>query len=140
MIAKGTPVEARVYPEITRQQLRDYAKASTDQNPIHLDDEAARSNGLSGVIVHGMLIAALVGNRAQEFQSESFKDLGGAAAWFISRFQIRFKAMTVPGESIRVGGQVKLVSEKEVVLDLKATNESGEIKTMGSVAFARMGA
>ncbi len=44
---------------ITRADLVAYAAASGDQNPIHQDDEVARSVGLPGVIAHGMYTMAL---------------------------------------------------------------------------------
>jgi len=39
---------------VDRERLRAYAEASGDRNPIHLDEDAARSVGLPGVIAHGM--------------------------------------------------------------------------------------
>lgn len=45
---------------LSRQDLRDYAEASGDHNPIHLDDTAAQALGLPGVIAHGMLTWARV--------------------------------------------------------------------------------
>src|SRR5690606_17496538 len=33
-----------------------YAAASGDDNPIHLDDDAARAGGLEGAIAQGMLV------------------------------------------------------------------------------------
>jgi acyl dehydratase len=44
---------------ITRVDLVRYAEASGDQNPIHQDEEVARSVGLPGVIAHGMYTMAL---------------------------------------------------------------------------------
>lgn len=44
---------------ITRADLVAYAEASGDHNPIHLDEEVARSVGLPGVIAHGMLTLGL---------------------------------------------------------------------------------
>lgn len=44
---------------ITREDLRAYADASGDHNPIHLDEEVALSVGLPGVIAHGMLTLGL---------------------------------------------------------------------------------
>lgn len=44
---------------ITRADLVAYAAASGDRNPIHLDEEVARSVGLPGVIAHGMYTLAL---------------------------------------------------------------------------------
>jgi len=39
----------------TKAQIADYAAASGDHNPIHLDDEFAKSVGLPGVIAHGLI-------------------------------------------------------------------------------------
>ena len=39
---------------VDRARLVDYAHASGDQNPIHQDEEFARSVGLQDVIAHGM--------------------------------------------------------------------------------------
>lgn len=46
---------------VRRADLVRYAAASGDANPIHLDDEVARSAGLPGVVAHGMLTMALAG-------------------------------------------------------------------------------
>jgi len=54
--AIGLPTQ--VYT-VTRADLVRYAAASGDQNPIHQDDEVARSVGLPGVIAHGMYTMAL---------------------------------------------------------------------------------
>ena len=45
---------------VTRADLVAYAEASGDHNPIHQDEEVARSVGLPGVIAHGMYTLALV--------------------------------------------------------------------------------
>ena len=44
---------------VTRADLVAYANASGDQNPIHQDEQVARSVGLPGVIAHGMYTMAL---------------------------------------------------------------------------------
>jgi acyl dehydratase len=51
-------LETRTYT-ITRANLVAYAEASGDHNPIHQDEEVARSVGLPGVIAHGMYTMAL---------------------------------------------------------------------------------
>src|SRR5205814_10420860 len=48
-------------PPITKMQLVKYAGASGDYNLIHTDDETARTVGLDGVIAHGMLSTASLG-------------------------------------------------------------------------------
>lgn len=42
----------------SRLDLVRYAAASGDYNPIHFDHESARTAGLDGVVVHGLLMAA----------------------------------------------------------------------------------
>ncbi|MFC6288073.1 MaoC/PaaZ C-terminal domain-containing protein [Nocardioides sp. GCM10027113] len=44
---------------VTREDLVRYAGASGDHNPIHQDEQVARSVGLPGVIAHGMFTMAL---------------------------------------------------------------------------------
>jgi acyl dehydratase len=51
-------LETKTYT-ITRADLVQYAEASGDHNPIHPDDQVARSVGLPGVIAHGMYTMAL---------------------------------------------------------------------------------
>ena len=51
-------LETRVFT-VTRDDLARYARASGDHNPIHQDDDVARSVGLPGVIAHGMYTMAL---------------------------------------------------------------------------------
>src|SRR3954464_15732163 len=48
----------RPFP-VPRAALVTYAGASGDHNPIHQDEEVARSVGLPGVIAHGMYTMAL---------------------------------------------------------------------------------
>ena len=51
---------------ITRADLVAYAAASGDHNPIHQDEQVARSVGLPGVIAHGMYTLALAARYVDE--------------------------------------------------------------------------
>ena len=62
-MAELTPT---TYP-VTRADLVAYAEASGDHNPIHQDDEVARSVGLPGVIAHGMYTLALAARYVDEW-------------------------------------------------------------------------
>ena len=110
-----------------RDQIAAYAKASGDMNPIHLDDDFARSVGLPGVIAHGMLqmgIAATVAAAAA----------GGPEK--LSRLAVRFAGMVVPGDTVtfsaeRAGGGK---------LDVKAVNQRGEaVLTKGVAEYRDLG-
>jgi acyl dehydratase len=62
----GTELELRTF-RVTRDDLVVYAAASGDHNPIHQDDEVARSVGLPGVIAHGMFTMALAARYVEEW-------------------------------------------------------------------------
>jgi acyl dehydratase len=70
--APGVPAGAREDEpreaafDVTADQAQRYAHASGDHNPIHLDDEAARSVGLPGRILHGLCTMALAGRAVAE--------------------------------------------------------------------------
>ena len=54
----GDTLEPKTFT-VTRADLVAYAEASGDHNPIHQDEQVARSVGLPGVIAHGMYTLAL---------------------------------------------------------------------------------
>jgi acyl dehydratase len=53
---RGEPVEHEYH--LPADQPARYAAVSGDDNPIHLDDAAARAAGLAGRVVHGMAVLA----------------------------------------------------------------------------------
>jgi len=75
----------------SKEQIAAYAEASGDHNPIHLDDEFARSVGLPGVIAHGMLQMGIAGTLAAEAA-------GGGDR--LRRLVCRFSGMVVPGDRV----------------------------------------
>lgn len=129
----GNPVSFIARPAITQGQLNAYAEASGDPNKIHLDEVVAKSMGLPGVIAHGMLSAAFIGERAQLVAQECLASRG----FKITRFQTRFKAMVLLGDQISVGGTVKEATDAKVVLELQAKNQKDELVTSGTVEFSR---
>lgn len=52
---------------VTRADLRRYAAASGDPNPVHLDDAVARAAGFEGVLAHGMLTMAFAGRAVEHW-------------------------------------------------------------------------
>src|ERR1700724_290815 len=84
-------------PPITKMQLVKYAGASGDYNLIHTDDETARTVGLDGVIAHGMLSMAFLG--------EYLCWLAGPES--VRRLSVRFNEMVRPGDTLTCRGGVK---------------------------------
>jgi acyl dehydratase len=124
----GQTIETVTLAPITREQLREYAAASGDFNPIHLDEEVARKNGLPGIIAHGMLIAGIIAECGRRAAGEG---------WTFTRLQNRFRAMTFLGDTLSISGSVKTVKEDILTIDLQARNQRGEVVTTGSATFSR---
>jgi acyl dehydratase len=73
----GGALPPQAYP-VTRADLVRYAHASGDHNPIHQDEDVARSVGLPGVIAHGMYTMALAARAVQTwFPGAEVVSLGG---------------------------------------------------------------
>jgi acyl dehydratase len=98
---------------VTRGQIAEYAEASGDQNPIHLDDDFARSVGLPGVIAHGMLQMGILATVAAD-------EAGGPSR--LRRISVRFAAMVVPGDTVTFTAS-RAAGDR---LDLAAVNQKGE--------------
>ena len=124
----------RPFPAINREQLRAYATASGDPNPIHLDEEKAKSVGLPGIIAHGMLISALIAIRAEDY----VKNESGLGKFRLLQYKSRFKAMVFLGDVPSIGGVVKDWDQEHLVLELKVKNQKDEVTTLGTVKFKRI--
>jgi acyl dehydratase len=105
----------------TREQISAYADASGDRNPIHLDDDFARTVGLPGVIAHGMLQMGLMATVAAEAAGGPDK---------LRRLYCRFAGMVVPGDTVTFTAEPLAAGR----LDLKAVNQKGEAVLTKSVA------
>jgi acyl dehydratase len=103
--------------KVTRDQIRAYADASGDHNPIHLDDGFARSVGLPGVIAHGMLGMAKLANFVVAYAGDHRR---------LRRLRCRFSGMVLPGDEITFSGRVAATEPGMVRLELEASNQKGE--------------
>ena len=121
----GEPIPSREL-RITREDLRRYAEASGDHNPIHLHDEAARALGLPGVVAHGMLTSALAIGVVAEWA-------GGADR--VLATSIRFAGpVVVPADEpavLAVSGTVRRVAEDGSSADVALAVTCGGAKVFG---------
>ena len=86
---EGTPTLA-VAMDVSVDQPARYAAASLDDNPIHLDDNVAKSAGLPSVILHGLCTMA--------FASKAVVDgLLDGRPERLSRLAVRFTRPVLPG-------------------------------------------
>src|SRR5256885_4108312 len=118
-----------VKPPITQEQLRRYAEASGDSNPIHLDEEAAHRVGLDSVIAHGMLSMAFLG----QFVTHHLAGIPGA---HLARLKVRFVHMVRLGDTLTCLGTIKARAptgdgHESIAIECWAQNQKGEKVTVG---------
>ena len=94
---------------VTAQDVKAYADAGGDQNPLHQDDAFARSVGFDGIIAHGMFT---MGHMAAAVVAWT----GDPAA--IVRISAQFRAPVFMGEEIVAGGRVAAVATDTATLQM----------------------
>jgi acyl dehydratase len=99
-----------------------YAGASGDFNPIHIDDEFARSVGLPGRILHGLWSMAQVA-RAQT------EAAGGPEK--LRRLSVQFRGMGLPEQEVVVTSTVREVGDDVAVVDAEARQGDSRIVRRG---------
>jgi len=86
---------------VTTERVEEYAEVSGDFNPIHMDDEFARTTQFGQRICHGMLVLAFVSEMMTLAFPESWRSGG--------RLRARFKAPVFLGETVTTFGEVVAV-------------------------------
>ncbi len=102
----ATPRAGDQIPElrrvVTREDVKAYADAGGDQNPLHQDDAFARRVGFPGILAHGMFT---MGHLAACLVAWA----GDPAA--VVRMTASFRAPVFMGEELVAGGRVRSVDE-----------------------------
>lgn len=103
----------------SREQIKAYADASGDQNPIHQDDDIARAVGLPGVIAHGMLNYGMLSRALTDWLGDPGR---------LRRLAVRFSNMVQPGDTVTCKGTVASVDEatETAVIDVWMENQRGQ--------------
>ena len=117
--------------KIREDQTRDFAEASNDPNPIHLDPEYASSMGLPGIIVHGLCSMAFCG--------KAFVDnvCDGDPARLAS-LKVRFSRPAQPGQTLSTRVYAPKTGEDGLkVYRFEARNDEGERIITHGVARVR---
>ena len=89
---------------VRRQDVKAYADASGDQNPLHQDDEFARSVGFPGIIAHGMFTMAHLTKVLTDW-------LGDPAA--LKSIKVQFRQVVYMDETLVAGGAIESLNEAD---------------------------
>tara|TARA_B110000014_G_scaffold256312_1_gene239264 strand:- start:606 stop:1034 length:429 start_codon:yes stop_codon:yes gene_type:complete len=111
----------------TTQQLVKYAGASGDFYQIHYDMEYAKNNNLPGVILHGALKNAFLGQLITDWIGNSGK---------LKILEVQYKGMDLPGTPVYAKGIVsKIIDENNINCDLWLETEDGNKTTIGKATI-----
>ncbi|MGO2113051.1 MAG: MaoC family dehydratase [Pseudoclavibacter sp.] len=123
--AEGTAFGPSNWREITQHDIDTYADLTGDDNPIHVDAEAAAASPFGTRIAHGMLTLGMVVRHLREIYR--ITDTGTGIVYGFNR--IRFPAPVPTGGRIRVRGTIADVTQidggVQVALDLVYELEGG---------------
>jgi acyl dehydratase len=107
----------------TTRQLVQYAGAQGDFYEIHYDQDFARSVGLPGVILHGLLKAAFLGQLVTDWLGDDGR---------LTAFEVSYRGIDRPGHPYRCRGRITRVEGKDVELEVWGEDEAGKRTTAGT--------
>lgn len=110
-------VPTATFGPLTRSMLSQYAEASGDNNPLHLDDAAARLAGHREVIGQGMLSMAFVGRWVTSWCS----------IIELQSLSSRFTATTPLGSRLTCRGHVVAARQDSVTVTYTVTIETSDV-------------
>jgi acyl dehydratase len=110
---------------VSDQDLKLFALVSGDVNPVHMDEEFAKTTPFGGRIAHGMYTGALV-------SAALAMELPGPGTVYLNQ-SLKFKAPVMINDTITVNLEVtaKRDDRKFVTLDCKITNQHGKVVAAG---------
>ena len=114
----------------TTRQLVQYAGAQGDFYEIHYDLPFAKSVGLPGVILHGLLKAAFLGQLVTDW-------LGDRGT--LKSFEVSYRGLDVPDRPYRCRGKVARVDGNQVELEVWGEDSDGNRTTLGKAIVEILG-
>jgi acyl dehydratase len=115
----------------TTQQLVRYAGASGDYYQIHYDKDFAQGTGLDGVILHGALKSAFLGQLITQWMGPQGN---------LKRLTCQYRGMDTPGRPVAVKGTVTRKYQQDgenlVDCDIWVENPEAQKTTPGSATVA----
>lgn len=114
------PVVSKV---VKREEVKAYADASGDQNPLHQDDSFAQSVGFPGIIAHGMFTMAHLTSALTGW-------LGDPRA--LRSIDVQFRAVVFMDETIAARGRIESADPSTKLATLSVWVEverAGQVQT-----------
>ncbi|MEK6335717.1 MAG: MaoC family dehydratase [Acidobacteriota bacterium] len=110
---------------ISDDDIRAFANATGDHNPLHLDEEFAKQTRFGKRVAHGMLSASLISAVIAD-------ELPGRGSIYLGQ-TLQFVAPVFPGDTVTARVTVTSIREDKPImkLDTVCTNQSDEVVIKG---------
>lgn len=125
-LAVGDTFEMVVADDLLRAQIAQYAGASGDFHPFHVDEVHAREHGFDGVFAHGMHTMGLTGRLVSA--------LAGDEA--IRNYTAEMRRQVWPGDRLTATATVAAIDAApetvEVTVNIATLNQHGDVVLTGT--------
>src|ERR1044072_704921 len=124
---------AEITKTIEQADIDAFARVTGDHNPVHVDEEVAKTTRFGKRIAHGMLTASLI-------SAVLANKLPGEGSVYLGQ-TLQFKAPVFPGDEITARVTVKEMREDKPILKLETVcvNQRGEVVIRGEATVLGRG-
>lgn len=125
----SAPEVAAVVLELTQPMLQQYADASGDHNPIHIDEAFAKTTPMGGTIAHGMLVLSAISRMMTAAFGEKWLSTG--------TLEVRFRAPARPGDTVTARAKpVDGAGEGRQRYSVECVNQKDDLLIAGTAEVA----
>jgi 3-hydroxybutyryl-CoA dehydratase len=116
---------AEITKTIEQKDIQAFAAVTGDHNPVHLDEEFAKTTRFKQRIAHGMLTASLI-------SAVLANKLPGEGSVYLGQ-TLQFVAPVFPGDEVTARVTVKEIREDKPIVKLETIcfNQRGEVVIRG---------
>ena len=133
------PTVAPVTKQLSQEQVNEYADASDDHNPIHVDEAFAAASPFGGTIAHGMLVLAAISEMMAASLGEAWLKGG--------RLKVRFRAPAKTADTVTASAKALTASAKAQKsadgavhrYSVECRNQDGEVLVSGTAQVSAGG-
>jgi len=124
---------AEITKTIEQSDIDAFASVTGDHNPVHVDEEFAKTTRFGKRIAHGMLTASLI-------SAVLANKLPGEGSVYLGQ-TLQFVAPVFPGDEITARVTVKEIREDKPIVKLETVcmNQRGEVVIRGEATVLKRG-
>ncbi len=119
------PAVAPVTRQLSQEQVNEYADASDDHNPIHVDEAFAAASPFGGTIAHGMLVLATISEMMAASLGEAWLRRG--------KLKVRFKSPAKTTDTVTASATALTSTDSAAHrYAVECRNQDGELLISGT--------